>query len=133
MRRQRHIVTGIGITALVLSSWLDAQTASTPTSSAIRSAARPIPFHGMVTAVDQNVKTFTISGKEKSRVFKVTEQTRITRAGRAATMKDIVENHEVSGAAWQNPDGTLDAKLVKLGPPDKNKTPAASPAVSPKP
>ena len=40
-------------------------------------------------------------------------------------MKDIVDNEEVSGAYWKNPDGTLEAKFVKLGPVEKK---AATPA-----
>ena len=43
----------------------------------------------------------------------------------AGTMKDIVDNEEVSGAYWKNPDGTLEAKFVKLGPVEKK---AATPA-----
>jgi hypothetical protein len=34
-------------------------------------------------------------------------------------MKDIVQNEEVSGSAWKNPDGSLEAKTVKMGPPKK--------------
>ena len=107
---------------------LAAQTQPTPTSSPGKQSARPIPFHGMISAVDQTAHTFTISGKEKSRTFKVTEKTTITKAGKSATMKDIAESREVSGAAWQNPDGTLEAKLVKLGPMQKTKTATPTPS-----
>ena len=79
----------------------------------------------MVSAVDQTNKTFTISGKEATRVFKVTNKTSILKAAAAGTMKDIVDNEEVSGAYWKNPDGTLEAKIVKLGPTEKR---SASPA-----
>jgi hypothetical protein len=79
----------------------------------------------MVSAVDQKNKTFTISGKEATRVFKITDKTNIMKSGSAGTMKDIVDNEEVSGAYWQNPDGTLEAKIVKLGPMEKK---SASPA-----
>src|SRR5947207_2569174 len=95
---------------------LPAQTQPSSTSSPGKQPARPIPFHGIISAFDQTAKTFTISGKEKSRTFKVTEKTTITKAGKSATMRDITESREISGAAWQNPDGTLEAKLVKLGP-----------------
>jgi len=83
-------------------------------------ADRPIPFHGMVAAVDQNNKTFTITGKEATRVFKVTDQTKILKGARTATMNDIIEHAEVSGAYWKNADGTLEAKMVKVGPPPKS-------------
>jgi hypothetical protein len=86
---------------------------------------RTIPFHGMVSAVDQKNKTFTISGKEATRVFKVTDKTRIMKGAAAGIMKDIADNEEVSGAYWKNPDGTLEAKFVKLGPTEKK---TASPA-----
>ena len=88
----------------------------------------------MVSAVDQKSKTFTISGKEATRVFKVTDKTSIMKGAAGGTMKDIVDNEEVSGAYWRNPDGTLEAKFVKLGPMEK-KTAAPTPKASeaPKP
>jgi len=141
-----HFLAGIVVATLVLALSLGAQTkpkklssaSPSQTSSPGKQVARPIPFHGMISAVDHTAKTFTISGKEKSRVFKVTDKTAITRAGKAATMKDIVENQEVSGSAWQNLDGTLEAKMVKLGPMEKAKTSTVSPtpsqdSASPKP
>lgn len=78
--------------------------------------ARAIPFHGMVSAVDQKAKTFTIAGKEHSRVFKITDKTVITKAGNPATMKDVVANEEARGSYWKVMDGSLEAKTVKLGP-----------------
>ncbi|MEY2500821.1 MAG: hypothetical protein QOI07_1155 [Verrucomicrobiota bacterium] len=113
--------------------------------------ARAIPFHGMISAADQKAKTFTIAGKEHSRVFKVTDKTVITKAGAPATMKDVVANEEVRGSYWKVTDGTLEAKTVKLGPKtdaekaadEKRKMkkkekesatePSASPSASPKP
>ncbi len=93
-----------------------------PSATAVSAAApakqstRPIPFHGMISAVDQNTKTFTIAGKAKSRVFKVTNKTAITKSGTAARMQDITENEEASGSYWKNAAGTLEAKTVKIGP-----------------
>lgn len=66
--------------------------------------------------MDQNAKTFTIAGKEKSRVFKITDKTVMTKGGAAATMKDVVADEEVRGSYWKLADGTLEAKTVKLGP-----------------
>jgi len=88
----------------------------------------------MVSAVDQKNKTFTISGKEATRVFKVTDKTSIMKGAVSGTMKDIVDNEEVSGAYWKNPDGNLEAKFVKLGPMEKRApTPTPKPATTPKP
>jgi hypothetical protein len=124
-------------------------------SSTREKTVRAIPFHGKIAAVDQKAKTFTIAGKEKSRVFKITNRTMLTKAGATATMKDVVVNEEVRGSYWKVTDGSLEAKTVKLGPlTEKEKaaedarkkkraekkaaaaastTPAASPVSSPAP
>ena len=107
--------------------------AQTPSASPGKQSTRPIPFHGMVSAVDQKNKTFTISGKEATRIFKVTDKTSILKGATTGTMKDIVDNEEVSGAYWKNPDGTLEAKFVKLGPMEKKTTtPTPNPSATPK-
>ncbi|HEX4638500.1 MAG TPA: hypothetical protein VH170_03345 [Chthoniobacterales bacterium] len=120
------------VALLLLSPHLSAQTPAGSTSPS-KSATRPIPFHGMVSAVDQTNKTFTITGKE-TRVFRVTEKTKILKGASNATMNNIVENQEVSGAYWKNSDGSLEAKMVKLGPTQKksaDQSPKASPTATP--
>jgi hypothetical protein len=77
---------------------------------------RVIPFHGMISAVDARAKTFTIAGKDQSRIFKLTDQSVITKAGATATMNDVVEKEEVRGSYWKEADGTFMAKTVKVGP-----------------
>ena len=108
-------------------------------ASPAKESARPVPFHGMVAAVDQKAKTFTIAGKENPRVFKVTDKAALTKAGQPAKMTDITENVEVSGSYWKAADGSLEAKTVKIGPvsaggkaADKSKKAAALPSPSPK-
>lgn len=129
MKHKTHLILGICI-AIIVSLPIStpaagkkksagAESASPAASAAASSekpSTRPVPFHGMATAVDQKGQTFTIAGKEKSRVFKVTANTKITKAGNAASMTDIVDNAEVSGSYWKHDDGTLEAKTVKLGP-----------------
>jgi hypothetical protein len=90
--------------------------ATKETTAPAEKTARAIPFHGTISAVDQTAKTFTIAGKEKSRVFKVTDKTVVTKNGAAATMTDIAANENVSGSYWKAADGSLEAKTVKLGP-----------------
>ncbi len=124
MKSKTYLIAAAIITPLFFSLSLAAQT-PTPSPSAGKQANRPVPFHGMVSAVDQKNKTFTISGKEATRVFKVTNNTGIMKGVTAGTMKDIADNEEVSGAYWKNPDGTLEAKFVKVGPTEKK---TASPA-----
>ncbi len=93
----------------------------------------------MVSAVDQTAKTFTITGKTSSRVFKITDKTTVTKAGQPATMSDMAENVEVSGSYWKAADGSLEAKTVKVGPmssrakaTEKSPKSLASPSASPK-
>ena len=121
MKTKFYLAGGVCAASLAFCMPLNAQfspatTASPATSPAAKPAARPLPFHGNITAVDQSAKTFTIGGKQGSRVFKVTENTTITKAGAAATMTDIVENEQVRGTYLKNADGTLEAKTVKIGP-----------------
>ena len=87
----------------------------------------------MVSAADQNAKTFTIAGKTTSRAFKVTDKTAVTKAGNPATMADIVENQEVSGSYRKNADGTLEAKTVKIGPMSEKKKESKKTSLSPSP
>ena len=88
---------------------------ASPAASPAKSSTRPLPYHGMVSEVDQKAKTFTISGKTATRVFKVTDKTTITKGAATATMNDIMPNEEVSGSYWKAADGSLEAKLVKIG------------------
>jgi hypothetical protein len=152
MRAELHLAVIFCVASLPLPISLKAQTtpkmssspsvspktAASPVASPTKQITRPVPFHGMISAVDQNAETFTITGKKESRVFKVTDKTSISKSGKAATMKDITENEEASGSYWKNADGTLEAKTVKLGPmgagAKKGKSlPAASPITSPEP
>ena len=115
---------------------------ASPITSPGKQTTRPFPFHGMISAVDQNAKTFTIAGKKTSRVFKVTDKTTITKGGNTAGMQDITENEEASGSYYKDADGSLEAKMVKLGPMSasekgkegakkKSASPAASATASP--
>jgi hypothetical protein len=113
----------------------EASASASPAASPAKSAPRPLPFQGTVAAVDQTAKTFTV-GK---RVFKVIDQTEMTKAGQPATMADITENVKVTGSYRKQEDGSLEVKMVKIGAmaekkeTGKKKESAESPAASPKP
>jgi len=92
-----------------------ASAAASPAAKAAK-MERSIPFKGMITSADMKAKTFTIAGKEKSRVFKITDKTVLMKNGAAATMKDVVANEEARGSYWKEADGSLEARSVKLGP-----------------
>ena len=90
--------------------------ASPATAATSGGKMRAAPFKGIIAAVDDKAKTFTIAGKENSHVLKITDKTIITKGGQPATMKDVVANEEVRGSCYKMPDGSMEAKLVKLGP-----------------
>lgn len=127
MKTKFYLATGVCAASLAFCIPLGAQTTPATTASpaaspkaaaspAAKVATRPMPFLGKVSAVDQNAKTFTVAGKQASRVLKVTENTTITKAGAPATMADIVQNEQVRGACLKQADGTFEAKTVKIGP-----------------
>jgi hypothetical protein len=93
-------------------------TESSAASSAEASPARmrATAFKGMIASVDDKAKTFTIAGKDTSRVLKITDKTIITKSGQPATMKEVIANEEVRGSYYKMPDGSMEAKVLKLGP-----------------
>jgi hypothetical protein len=133
MKTKFYLAAGVCAASLALCMPLNAQlspaTTASPAASpqvatspqvtgpiAARPATRPISFRGKITAVDQTAKTFTIGGKQGSRVFKVTDGTLITKAGAPANMTDIVQDEKARGAYLKQADGTLEAKTVTIGP-----------------
>ncbi len=120
--------------AVVAAFWslLSAQTTPQITSSphaAGKKSVNPhrhgqlVPYHGMVTGVDKNAKTFTIEGRRESRVLKIIDGTSLIKAGQTATIEEINANDEVSGSYLKNSDGTLVASSVKIGPVKRRATP----------
>ena len=88
-----------------------------------------VPYHGTISAVDKDAKTFTIEGTRKSRVLKMIDGTTITKGGETATIDDINKDDEVSGSYIKDDDGTLVARTVKIGPFKRKATP--TPTASP--
>ncbi len=99
-----------------VSSSADADASPAAAAAASGGKVRATPFKGIIAAVDDKAKTFTIAGKETSHSLKITDKTIITRGGQPATMKDVVSNEEVRGSYYKMPDGSMETKIVKLGP-----------------
>jgi hypothetical protein len=93
---------------------VDSSAASSAEASPAR--MRPTAFKGIIASVDDRAKTFTIAGKDTSRVLKITDKTIITKSGQPATMREVVANAEVRGSYYKMPDGSMEAKVLKLGP-----------------
>jgi hypothetical protein len=91
---------------------------ATPAASPAEKAERAIPFYGKVSAVDAKAKTFSIANKDgtKTRVFKITDKSVITKAGAPATFADIAKDGDIRGSYWKKADGSLEVKTAKVGP-----------------
>jgi hypothetical protein len=81
-------------------------------------APKPIPYHGKVASVDATAKTFTIKGKQKDRVFSLTDKTVITKDGAAADITAITAGEEVRGSATKSGDN-WEALKVTIGAAEK--------------
>jgi len=143
MTNKLSIIVGAGIALCVTSSVLaqekkaaspspgaSASSATAATSPAADAASSPakkqkaLPFHGIISAVDQTAKTFSIAGKEKTRVFRITDRSVITikntgkphfhRPDKTGTMTDVAIGQKVSGSFWKNADDSLEVKSVGL-------------------
>jgi len=64
-----------------------------------------IPFRGQVGSVDPSARTVTLSGKKRDRVLHVTDQTRIEREGKAASLGDIRPGDQARGSLVKEVDG----------------------------
>src|SRR5205807_9004243 len=94
----------------------EVESSATARADASPAKLRATALKGMIASVDDIAKTFTIAGKDTSRVLKITDKTIITRGGQPATMKEVVSNEEVRGSYYKMPDGSMEAKIVNLGP-----------------
>lgn len=147
MKSRKHLITSACVAALVFCgpsfAFAASKKAASPAPAASASpaakaaaspaakAARAIPFRGTASAVDQSAKTFTIAGKEHSRVFKVTETTKITKEDKEATFAELTDDTKVTGSYWKKDDGTLELKSLKIGG-KMEATTSASPAAKKK-
>ena len=92
-----------------------------------------VPYHGIISAVDKDAKTFTIEGR-RPHVLKIIDGTPITKDGETATIDDINKDDEVSGSYLKDSDGTLLARTVKIGAVKRRTTPTptATPTARPR-
>ncbi len=76
---------------------------------------RTIPFNGKLVSVNAQEMIFKLRGKEKSRIFHVSAETRIMKEGQRATLADMGDGDMVGGSAIQRVDGDFDAVSIRIG------------------
>jgi hypothetical protein len=99
-----------------------AQTTNKPAATRKSTAEKKAPsdkkrtgggVHGNLAAIDKVAKTITV-GK---RTYQITSDTKISKAGKPATLEDGVQGEYVSLGYHATDDGKLNATTVKFGGP----------------
>lgn len=88
---------------------------SAPAVQAEVAKPRLLPFHGTIAAVDSEARSFSLSGKSGVRIFKVTQETRMTKGAEAAIWEDLKVGELVRGSAVRIGEREYRANSVKIG------------------
>jgi hypothetical protein len=126
MKSKSLLVTGICLATLALGAAPNASAKEKKTGSEASASASPaasasptmrgIRYRGKIASVDNSARTFTITTKKgESRVYKMTDATKIMKDGQPATMADVTADQNVRGQYHKAADGTMEAKSVMLG------------------
>ncbi len=112
--RKLFVLGLVAAAAVATSTLCRAQDKPSPKPATAEPIKKPIPgpFHGKLAALDRSAKTITV-GK---RTFQITADTKITRAGKPATLDAGVVGEEVSGYIKPTESGKLLATTVHFGP-----------------
>lgn len=112
------LVTLLAATVLGMPVRVSAQDATKPATPATPGTPAPKVhaqgFHGKLASVDKAAKTITLDGPAK-RTYTVTSETKIMKAGKAATLEDAVVGDAVSGSYLKADDGKMSLKMLNLG------------------
>lgn len=71
-----------------------------------------LPFHGKLKAVDNSAKTITVG----ELTLQITDETKISKAGKTAVLEDAIIGEDVGGAYKKSEDGKLNVTKVRFGP-----------------
>ncbi len=84
--------------------------------------ARALPFVGTVSAVNVNGRSFSLNGKAKERVFKVTDKSEILMDGKPVGLSAMTVGAKVQGSALKH-DLEWEVKKVTIGPKEASSEP----------
>jgi hypothetical protein len=77
--------------------------------------ARALPFVGTVSAVNVNGRSFSLNGKAKERVFKLSDKSEILMDGKPVGLSAMTVGAKVQGSAIKH-DLEWEVKKVTIGP-----------------
>jgi hypothetical protein len=75
-------------------------------------AQRSIPFHGKIDSLDAAAKSIKVG----TRVFLISDTTKITKSGKAITIEEAKVGEEVGGAYRDGGAGKLELTSLRVGP-----------------
>ncbi len=84
--------------------------------------ARALPFVGTVISVNASGRSFTLNGKAKERVFKVTDKTEILMDGKPVPLSTMTVGVKVQGSAIKH-ETDWEAKKVIIGAKEPSEAP----------
>ena len=116
----KKLIIATVLALAVLNTALTVQAADKPAPEKKEKKANHLPFKGKVSAVDKTAKTVTLEGKEKSRTFQVTSETKIHKADKPGTLDDVTVGGTITGAYKDN-EGKLEAITINIGKAEKPK------------
>ena len=109
----KRLMLTLLIAALTTCTSVHVVAADTPAAPAEKKSAkaRPLPYRGKITSVDKQAKTVTIG----ERVFQVTSDSKITKAGKPATLDDVTAGEEVGASYKEGADKKSELVSLRLG------------------
>jgi hypothetical protein len=109
---KRIIALGLIAAVTAFSSLtLSAADKPTPGEQGEKKAAKHVPFHGKLDAIDKSAKSLKVG----ERTFLVTATTKIVKAGKPAILDDAIIGEEVAGAYLQAEGGKLELISLRIG------------------
>jgi hypothetical protein len=107
--------TGLILAPMATHAGEGSQDGATALPQSMTTKQRQLPFHGKVRAVDSKARTLTLQGKEKDRVFQLTEQTKIQRDGKPETLEEVRPGESVGGLARESSAGVWELVTLNIG------------------
>jgi hypothetical protein len=108
----KKLITVLLVAAFAATTTLPVRAADKPAVTQKKETKpRALPFQGKLDSVDQQAKTIKIG----ERVFHVTSDTKITKAGNPATLADAKAGDQV-GLSYREVDKTLNLVSLRIGP-----------------
>lgn len=107
----KKLIIALTIAAFAATTVLPLQAADDKPADKKEAPARALPFRGKIAAVDKQAKTIKVG----ERTFQVVADTKIAKAGKAATLEDATVGEEVGGSYREGTDKKLNLVSLRIG------------------